>query len=152
MSRFASLRPWVLALVMALAACGAEQSVEQQIIGAIREMEARIEAGERRPFMAFLSSDFSAQNGSMNREQVRALLITQLNRYQRLQAQLLPIIVEETGADTASAHFKALVTGGPGWLPESGQIFEFETQWVREDDDWLLRSANWTPVTLEEVL
>lgn len=148
----ASCRPWALALVMTLAACGAEPSVEQQIIGAIREMEAHIEAGERRPFMAWLSSDFSAQNGSLNREQVRALLITQFNRYQRLQAQLLPIHVEETGAGTASAHFKALVTGGPGWLPDSGQVFEFETQWVLEDDEWLLRTANWTPVTLEEVL
>jgi len=145
-SCFASPRPWVLALVMALAACGAEPSVEQQIIGAIREMEARIEAGEPRAFMAWLSSDFSAQNGSMSREQVRALLITQLNRYQRLQGQLLPILVEETGADTASALFKALVTGGSGWLPENGQVFEFETQWIRENGDWLLQTANWTPV------
>lgn len=152
MRRFTPSRPWILALLAAVAACSAPLSVEQQVIAAIRDMEALIEAGERRPFMAHLSADFSAQNGSMNREQVRALLIMQLNRYQSLQGQLFPIHVEETGEDTASARFKALVTGGPGWLPESGQVFEFDTQWVRRDGEWLMRTANWEPVLLEDVL
>jgi hypothetical protein len=145
-------RPWALVLVTLLAACGAQLTVEQQIIAVIREMEVKIEAGERRPFMAYLAEDFSAQNGSMNRDQVGAFLLMQLNRYKRLQGQLFPIHVEETGDATASARFKALVTGGPGWLPESGQVFEFETQWVRRDGEWLLLAADWTPKTIDEVL
>ncbi len=146
---------WLLAVLFLcslLAGCGQELSVEQQIIATIREMEAHVEAGERRPFMAFIAEDFRGQNGSLNRDQLRALLVMQLNRYQQLQAQLMPIRVQETGPDTATAVFSALVTGGPGWLPESGQVFEFDTRWRKVDGDWLLVSADWDPATLEEVL
>jgi len=146
------LPPAVLILLGVLASCGKQLTVEQQIIATIREMEASIEAGERRPFMEHISEDFSGQGGRMNREQVRALMIMQLNRYQRLQGQLFPIQVEATGEDTASANFRALVTGGPNWIPESGQVFEFYTRWRKVDGDWLLTAADWDPVSLDEVL
>lgn len=137
----------LLICALALAAgCDAELTVEQQVIATIREMEARIEAGERRPFMAYISEDFRGQGGSLNREQLRALLIMQLNQYQRLQGQLLPIQVEETGEDTATSRFRALVTGGPGWIPDSGQLFEFRTGWRRTDGEWQVVSADWEPV------
>lgn len=144
--------PALLMLCAGLVACGESLTVEQQIIAVIRDMEARIEAGERRAFMAHISEDFSGQNGSLNREQVRALMIMQLNRYQRLQGQLFPIQVTETGEGAASAHFSALVTGGPNWIPDSGQVFAFDTQWRRVDGEWLLQAANWDPIQLEEVL
>jgi hypothetical protein len=147
MSRL-SVWPVLLLLLTSLVACTEQLSVEQQIIATIREMEARIEAGERRPFMSHVSADFSGQNGSMNREQLRALMIMQLNRYQRLQGQLFPIQVIELAEGEATAHFRALVTGGPNWIPENGQLFEFETHWRRVDGDWLLHAANWEPVPL----
>jgi hypothetical protein len=140
------LLPLICVLTLA-AGCGAELTVEQQVIATIREMEARLEAGERRPFMAYVSADFSGQGGSLNREQLSALLIMQLNRYQRLQGQLFPIHVEETGADTATAGFRALVTGGPGWIPESGQLFEFRTAWRRVDEEWQVVGADWEPIS-----
>lgn len=138
----------ILAAASGLAGCGDELTVEQQVIAAIRDMEASIEAGERRAFMARVSDDFTGQGGSLNRDQLRALLIMQLNRYQRLQGQLFPIQVVETGAGAASARFRALVTGGPNWIPESGQVFEFETHWRRVDGEWLVHSADWTPVPI----
>jgi hypothetical protein len=140
-----SLLPLICVLALA-AGCGADLTVEQQVIATIREMEARIEAGERRPFMAYVSEDFRGQGGSLNRDQLRALLIMQLNRYQHLQGQLLPIHVEETGEDTATARFRALVTGGPDWIPESGQVFEFRTGWRRVDGEWRVVAADWEPV------
>jgi len=139
---------WLLGVLAGLPACGGKLTVEQQVIAAIRDMEASIEAGERRAFMAYVSDDFRGQGGSLNREQLRALLIMQLNRYQRLQGQLFPIQVVETGAGAASARFQALVTGGPGWIPENGQVFEFETHWRLVDGDWLVHSADWTPAPL----
>ena len=147
MSRLPALTLMVV-LLAGLAACGEQLTLEQQIIATIREMEARIEAGERRPFMAHVSEDFSGQNGSMNREQLRALMIMQLNRYQRLQGQLFPFAVIDLGEGGASAHVRALVTGGPNWIPENGQLFDFDTYWRRVDGDWLLHAANWEPVPL----
>jgi hypothetical protein len=102
--------------------------------------------------MGYLTEDFTAQRGSMNRDQLRALLIMQLNRYRRLEGRLFPIRVAETGEETATADFRALVTGGPGWIPESGQVYEFKTRWRLVDGEWLLYAADWEPVPLEAVL
>jgi hypothetical protein len=132
--------------------CSKPLTTEQQIIAVIREMEARIEAGERRPFMNHVAEEFSGQNGKVNRDELRGLVIYQLNRYQRLSAQLFPIRVTETGDGLASARFRALITGGAGWLPENGQIYQFETQWSKAGGDWMVIAATWTPVPLEDVI
>jgi hypothetical protein len=135
-----------------LAACSQPMSVEQQVIATIRNMEARIEAGERRAFMEHIADDFSARDGAMNRDQVHALVVFQLQRHKQLEARLFPILVEETGEDTARASFRALVTGGPRWIPESGQVYDFITDWRRAGDEWQLVSANWDPVALDRAL
>jgi len=140
-----------LVLLVALTGCEKPLTVEQRVIAAIRDMEASIEAGERRNFMGHFAEDFTGQGG-MNRDQARALVVFQLNRYKNLQAQLFPIRVVERDESTATAGFRALVTGGPGWIPENGQLFDFDTRWVLVDDEWLLQSATWTPVRLEEAL
>lgn len=142
----------LLAIGLSLTACDKPLTVEQKVIHTIREMEAKIEDGERRAFMKHIGEGFTAQDGRMNRDQVRALVVFQLNRYERLQGQLFPISVLETGPETAEANFRALVTGGPNWIPDSGQVYDFETEWRLEDGDWLLVAANWDPVPLDEVL
>lgn len=144
--------PATLALLLALASCDQPLTVEQQVIHTIREMEAKIENGERRPFMAHIAQDFTAQNGRMNRDQVRTLVVFHFKRYERIQGRLFPIEVAETGPGTAEARFRALVTGGPDWIPDAGQVYDFETWWRLEEGDWLLQAANWNSVELDEVL
>ena len=115
-------------------------------------MEARVEAGERRPFMNYVHENFSGNRGSMNRDGLNALFIYQINRYQKLNVQLFPIHVTESGEGLAEARFRALVTGGPNWLPESGQLYDVETGWALQGSDWLLVSASWKAVPLEEII
>jgi len=147
-----SLLILVVLLLAGLSACSQPLTVEQRIIATIREMEAKVENGERRPFMEHIAEDFTGQGGALTREQTRAMFIYQLNRHERLQAQLFPIHVTESSENTATADFRALVTGGPNWIPESGQVFDFETHWRLVDDEWYLYAASWTPVALEEAL
>jgi hypothetical protein len=145
----ANLQPLLLIFVLLmLVACDKPMTVEQRVIANIRDMEATIEAGERRAFMQYIADDFSGQQEAMTREQVQAVVLFQLNRHERLQVQLFPIRVKESGIDTATASFKALVTGGPNWIPDNGQIFEFDTLWRLVDDEWLLHSASWKPALL----
>jgi hypothetical protein len=146
------IRIFGLLLMAVLFACSQPMTVEQQVIATIRKMEEKIEAGERRRFLEHIAADFTGQNGAMSREQVRALVVLQLNRHKRLQAQLFPIHVRETGENSATARFRALVTGGPSWIPESGQVYDFETSWRQEEGDWLLQAANWSPVALDDAL
>jgi hypothetical protein len=141
-----------LLLSVVLTACGESLTVEQQVINTIRQMEEKIEAGHRIAFMEHIAEDFSAQNGGMNRDQVRALVVFQLKRFEKLEGRLFPISVSDTGDGAAEARFRALVTGGPGWIPDSGQVYDFETWWRLENGDWLLVAANWDPVPLGEVI
>ena len=142
----------LILLLTAVVSCSKQLTVEQQVIAVIREMETRIEDGERRPFMSHVSGDFSGQDGRVTHDELRAMVLLQLNRHQRLHAQLFPIRVTADSEESAKATFRALITGGPGWLPDSGQVYDFETQWSKQSGDWMLHSANWTPVPLDEVL
>lgn len=137
--------------LLLIAACAKPLSVEQQIIKTIEQMEAHFEAGESRAFVNFLTDDFKAPGAGMNRDQVRAFLILQLKRYRELDARILSIQVTEREPGRATAKFNALVTGGPGWIPENGQLYTFETFWHQQSGDWLLEAAYWEPATLKEV-
>lgn len=137
--------------VLILAACGEKLSVEQQIIATLRSMEYAAEEGQHLEFMNYIADSFSAQQGSLDRREFHRFMIFQINQHRRLQAQFFPIFVTETGKDTASARFKILVTGGAGLLPESGQLFEVNTRWIREDNDWLLSGADWEAVRLPDL-
>ena len=140
-----------LLLVYILAACSPALTVEQQVIVVIRDMEARIEAGERRPFMEHVSAEFAGQNGAMTRDQLNALVLYQLHQHQRVHAQLFPIHVTAGIPGEAEARFGALLTGGPGWLPDNGQVYDFITRWRHQDDQWVLISAQWKPGTIGAV-
>jgi hypothetical protein len=140
----------VVLAILLLAGCGEELSVEQRIIATLRSMEYAAEEGEPFEFISYVADSFDGQHGSMDRHEFHRYMIFQINQHRRLHAQFFPIYVQETGNDTASAHFKLLVTGGGGLLPESGQLFEVETHWLRVSDDWLLKKADWEPVQLPD--
>lgn len=134
-----------------LVACGKKLSVEQQIIATLQVMEEAAEQGEHFEFMGYVANSFSGQYGSMDRREFHRFMIFQINQNRRLHAQFFPIYVQESGKDLASAHFKLLVTGGAGLLPESGRLFEVETQWLRDGSDWMLEKADWEAVQLPDM-
>jgi hypothetical protein len=140
----------VVFTILLLAGCSEELSVEQQIIATLRSMEYAAEEGEPFKFIGHVADSFNGQNGTMDRHEFHRYMIFQINQHRRLHAQFFPIRVQETGNDMASAHFNLLVTGGGGLLPESGQLFEVETHWLRVGDDWLLQTANWEAVQLPD--
>jgi len=137
--------------VLLLAACGEKLSVEQQIIATLEVMEEAAEQGEHFEFMGHVADSFGGQQGSMDRREFHRFMIFQINQNRRLHAQFFPIRVRESGDERASAHFKLLVTGGAGLLPESGQLFEVETQWLRDGSDWLLEKADWEAAQLPDI-
>ncbi len=138
-----------LLALLVLSSCGDEPTVEQQIIGVITEMEQLMEAGKRGAFMEKVADDFSGQLGMLTRDEFRRFMIFQWNQNQRLHAQLFPIRVRKLGPGAAAADFRAFITGGRGFIPERGQLYQFETTWLKDGDDWLLLSANWDPVRLD---
>jgi len=136
--------------VLLLAACKENLSVEQHIIANLRAMEDAAEQGEHFEFMAYVSESFSGQYASMDRRAFHRFMIFQLNQKRRLHAQFFPIRVQEVSEQQALAQFGLLVTGGNGLLPESGQFFNVKTNWVLEDGDWLLNTADWEVARLPD--
>jgi len=135
-----------------LVACTEDLSVEQQIIATLQVMEEAAEQGQHLDFIGHVADSFSGQQGSMDRRGFHRFMIFQINQNRRLHAQFLPIFVKESGEEKASAHFRLLVTGGAGLLPESGQLFDVETGWILDGDDWLLEKAAWQVVQLPDEL
>lgn len=109
-------------------------------------MEAHIEAGERGEFMNYVAEDFYGQGGEFNHDQLNAMLLYQLRRHKSVQARILPISVQPAGVDEAEARFQMLLTGGEGWMPETGQLYEVISIWQMQVGEWRLRSAQWQPV------
>jgi hypothetical protein len=138
--------------VLLLAGCSEELSVEQQVIATLENMEQSAEEGKHLDFIDYVADEFSGQSGVMNRRDFHRLMLFQMNDNRRLQAQFFPIHVQEKDTDQdsiqASAQFKILITGGGGLLPEHGQLFQVETEWIRDGSDWLLSKADWEPVQL----
>ena len=145
------LAPFALC-AMLLPGCGAKLTVEQQIIATLHSMEEAAENGQHFEFIGYVADSFSGQKGSMDRREFHRFMIFQINQNRRLYAQFLPIHVQETVEAQASAQFRILVTGGGGLVPERGQLFEVETRWLRNGSDWLLITADWVPVYLDEVI
>jgi hypothetical protein len=144
---------WAFAVVLStllLAGCREELSVEQQVIASLEHMEQSAEEGRHLDFMSYVADDFSGQYGGMDRREFHRFMIFQMSENRRLHAQFFPIHVKETGEGQASAHFNILVTGGGGLLPDRGQLFEVETDWSRDGNDWLLSKADWEPVDLSQ--
>ncbi len=140
----------VFLAVLLLAACSEELSIDQQIIATLRNMEYAAEEGEHFELISYVSDSFRAQQGTMNRREFHRFMIFQINQNRRLQAQFFPIYVKETGESTASAHFRIMVTGGGGLLPDHGQLFDVETHWLRDSGDWKLDGADWKAVRLPD--
>jgi hypothetical protein len=139
-------------LFLLMAGCQEERTLQQQIIAAINAMEEDAEAGRRGAFMDRVHESFTGQQGQLTRDEFQRFMVLQWNRNQRLHARLFPIQVTEDWDAQASARFKVLVTGGRGFLPERGQVFEVFTIWQLEKDDWLLLRADWEPVDFEGVI
>ncbi|MDX2419047.1 MAG: hypothetical protein QNK19_16435 [Xanthomonadales bacterium] len=140
----------VMLVLMTLTACNEKLSVEQQIIATLRNMEYAAEEGQHLEFMTYIADSFGGQQGSMDRREFHRFMLFQINQNRRLQAQFFPIYVKEAGEDSAAAHFRLLVTGGAGLLPDRGQLFEVETQWQRDGGDWLLIGADWEAMQLPD--
>jgi hypothetical protein len=141
------MRPWrslcLLACLALMAGCGGEPSVEDQVRAAIAQMEELGEEGDRSGFLDMLTDDYQGQDGRYNKDEFGKFLMLQWSQHRRIRAQLFPVTVTELGPNLATASFRVLLTGGAGLLPETGQLYEVETRWLREGSDWQLWQAQW---------
>lgn len=135
---------WALAALAALAAGCAKEPPEAALRATIAGMQAAAEARGADTLAEAVSEEFVGPEG-MDRDQLRRTLALVWLRDKNVGVQLGPLDVELVG-DRARVDFTAGTTGGAGWLPDRGQLYQVETAWRLEGGDWKLLSASWSPV------
>jgi hypothetical protein len=131
-------------IVLAVGAC-ARQAPEQRLRDTVARMQAAVEQGSPRDFMADVAADFIG-NDSLDRAGLERLLRGQLLLNARVGARTGPLQVAMGQGGTATVRFSVLLTGGDGrFLPERGQLQQVTSHWRDKDGQWQLYSATWSP-------
>lgn len=133
-----------LLLLLALAACQRE-TPEQAVRKQVAAMQLAIDARDAGDIEALLADDFVGNEG-IDKRGAKQLAAGVFLRHRDVAAKVGPVSVELRGQTDAIARFGVLATGGSGGLlPDSGQVYQFETGWRLVDGEWKLLNASWTP-------
>ena len=94
--------------------------------------------------MDSVAGDFGGPDG-MDQKQFRQYLTAVSFQNRQLGTTLGPLAVDIVG-DRARVAFTLATSGGAGgWLPDRAQVYDVETGWRLEGNDWKLISASWKP-------
>ena len=138
--RFGSIA-CVLALWFSLAGC-ARTPPEQALRETIAELEAAVEERDAAAVEAQLAEDFIGPEG-LDRKGARRLAQVLFLRYRSAGATIGPLEIALQDQHATVRFTAALTASSGGFLPESGQVYEVETGWRLEGDEWRLVSAEW---------
>jgi len=131
-------------MICVMTACQREPP-EQRLRQTITDMQAAIENGMPREFMAHVTADFIG-NDALDYTGLNNLLRGQVLLNARIGIQTGPLNIEMQ-SDTATVRFTVLLTGsGGGLLPERGQMQQVVSGWREIEGQWQLYSAQWHPI------
>ena len=130
----------LLGVVLALPGCK-RTPPEQALREAIASMQAAGEARDMDALFDPIAEDFAGSQG-MDRKEFRRYMTLMSMSHKSIGVTLGPVDVKLFG-DRATANFTAAITGGPGFLPDQAQVYDIDTGWRLEGEDWKLISAHW---------
>ena len=135
-------RTLVLSWILMAAACSGTppEAALRQTIADARDAAEKRDAASLKDTLA---GDFVGPQG-MDRQGLARMAQAVFLRHQGIDATLGPLDIDMHG-DAATERFTAAVTGGNGLLPDTGQVYDVDTDWRLEDGEWRLVRANWKP-------
>ena len=136
-----SAHGWLLALVLALAACAGD-TPEAQLRQQFDTMQAAVEAGKSGDFIEGVSADFAGEEG-LDRAALHNMIRAHTLMNARIGATTGPLDVKVDG-ENAEVAFDVLLTSSRGrLLPNQAGTYRVTTAWRREDGDWCVYHARW---------
>ena len=138
----AALAVLVFGMLSALPGCHREPP-EAALHATIAGMQVAAEAHDTDSLFEPIAEDFAGSEG-MDRQAFHRYVTFMGLRNQQIGAQLGPLEVKLFG-DRATVVFTAGISGGAGWMPERGQVYDVVTGWRLDGGKWKLISAKWTP-------
>jgi hypothetical protein len=131
-----------MACALALAAC-ARTPPEERLRATVAGMQAAVEKRNASTLDDALAEDFIGPGG-LDRDGARRMAQAMFLRYRDVGVSLGPLGVD-VQEQHATVRFSAALTGGGGMLPDSAQVYDVETAWRLEGDEWQLVNAHWKP-------
>ncbi|CAN5310126.1 hypothetical protein BH09PSE6_BH09PSE6_31060 [soil metagenome] len=122
-----------------LAGCGRKADPEQQLRSTLASMQQAYKGGHADDFMAHVSEDFTSDDGSLRRADVRRLLVLAAlrNRDALIVADIGEVRIDGTRATVALRVYTA---GGEGGLLQ--RPLDLKTAWRRDGNDWKVYNAS----------
>ena len=132
-----------LALLLTLVGACSRTPEAQRIREAIGAMQTAVEARDPKAFLEHISSDFTGNDGSTDREGLHNVLRAAVIRNEKIGVTIGPIDVEAKD-ERATAGFTVTLTGSAGgMIPERGAIYSVSSGWKREGGEWRCINAKW---------
>ena len=138
----------ISAAIIALVAtgCGPGDDDAGRIHAILEQMTQALEQGDVGDFLEPIADDFIAAERSLDKSALRLVVMRERLARKSISVQRINTRVEMLSGTRATAAFRAIATGGSGWLPEEGRLWLIETGWRLDGNDWKLVSAHWKPV------
>lgn len=146
-----------------LSSCSKEEDDIKLILSVIEKAEGLAEEHETGKLMELTTKNFTAQDGKLNRPQVRKFLWLTFRRYGKfdlLFPQPAVEILEKEKSATAVVHFLVVKKEQPlpdleklykdpeRWLKEVGELadlYRLHLQFLKKGDNWLVTAAKIEP-------
>jgi hypothetical protein len=139
--------PWYVSffalICLSLVGC-TKPAPEQALRESIQQLEQSAAKKDAGAFFEYFADDFSGSDG-MGRDNFRRYVQLIWLQHKDIGVQMGPLDIKLM-EDRATVNFTVALTGGQGFLPDQGQIYQVQTGWRLDGDDWRLISANWKPV------
>ena len=136
------LRAIAFVFAATVAACSHPPD-ETRIRNAIAAMQSAAEAREASGVLDHVGSDFTGQNGQVDRAGLSRMLKLELMRKEGFDVSIGSIAIEING-DRATATFDMTVgDASRRWLPSGRETFAVVSGWRREGSDWVCYNATW---------
>jgi len=138
-------KAFLLIFIALVATACTRTSDEDQIRQALDQAIEAVKARQPKEVVKHLTQDFVGQK-QMSAEDVRRFMIAQFFRNRKINIVTTGLNITVENTQQARANFRVVVTGGMDWIPERLDYYQVETDWVKQDGDWLIRAASWKPV------
>ncbi len=134
---------WLVLEMTLLVACSRTPD-EQRIRETIAQMQKAVEQGAPRDFMAYVSTDFIGNEGTVDRAGLANVLRAEVLRNEKQTVLLGPIDIVLQG-DRATARMTATLTGrgSNAVMPARASIFFIASSWRKEGSTWRCYNAKW---------
>ncbi|MDH5649721.1 MAG: hypothetical protein OEY67_08690 [Gammaproteobacteria bacterium] len=118
-----------------------KESDEVKISKALSGMEQGIENRDAGQVLELLSPLFQDHAGR-DIKAVRGLMFVHFSRNERINVVTTNKAIQVHN-DSARMQFDVLLLGSSNILPERGRRYKVDTEWIKENGNWLLHRMDW---------